>query len=267
MQQPEEQPSTPHKPKRHLTARVFYTIEVQHTFADDEIQPDPEREEGAFEPTEEALLALGQELSEYLSEFYSVSGVTVDDSETIDTVDETEAPSDFFGGVRPPIMGTDVELPDPKQPRTALTPDRFAFLCNYFSENAMSFHAADARGDVVFFLSVALEQCPAVFESQWGFSYEIPHPEEMELDLLVYDDPDDPLHVPFVFDATNSRYAHEMIRLVEQKTLSFNLLTVKGGRLYFFDQRTVQLSEGFREVLALATRNTLRSVQTGTGAA
>ena len=114
------------------------------------------------------------------------------------------------------------------------------------------------------FFSIDLEQCPIVLRSQWGFNCETPEPEILFLNLEVHDRPGDALNIPFMFNASNPQYAHEMIRLVEQESLPLYLLTVNEGRLYFFDRRVVQIPDEFREVLAFYVRDALRSVQAET---
>ena len=259
MQENKEGSISQQKLKRSLVARLFYTVEIQQTFSDDEIAPDPEGEDGDFEPTEKALVAFGAELANYLGEIYLVGTVTINDSETLGI--ETELSSDFFGDVRPPTCRTNIELPNPEQPRTALWPESFPLLCDYFIENGMSFHAADLHGDIVLFSSNALEECPIVLQSQWGFTCETPEPEYLHLNLVIHDVPGDPLSIPFVFNATNPQHAYEMIRLVEQEVISFNLLTVHDNNLYLFEQRKVQIPEDFREIIAMYARDALRNVQ------
>ena len=59
------------------TFRVFCTFEVQHTFGENEVEPDPDGDDTDVEPTDDALQAYGRELESYLAEHYSVSDVEV----------------------------------------------------------------------------------------------------------------------------------------------------------------------------------------------
>lgn len=51
----------------HYTFKVYCSFDIQHTFAENEVQIDPDGDgENDFEPTEEALAALAEELAECL---------------------------------------------------------------------------------------------------------------------------------------------------------------------------------------------------------
>ena len=59
--------------KKKYTFSVSCTFTMQHTFDESEIEPDPDGDETAVEPTDRALLALARELEEALLEAYVVS--------------------------------------------------------------------------------------------------------------------------------------------------------------------------------------------------
>lgn len=77
---------------------------------------------------------------------------------------------DFFAGVRPELMGTNIALPDTDQSGTRMPPEVFPDLCSYFTENGMSYHVVDSRGDLRFFLSLELGQSRGIMQAKWDFS-------------------------------------------------------------------------------------------------
>ncbi len=77
---------------KRYTFRVFCTFEVQHTFGENEVQPDSDGDATDVEPTDDALQALGREFESYLAERYAVSAVEVstDSDLMLGTLDESE---------------------------------------------------------------------------------------------------------------------------------------------------------------------------------
>ena len=76
---PRKVKKTPSKKNgKHYTFTILVTFEMQNTFTGDEVESaigdgDPD----GFEPTDEALIALGEEFQEYLGQNYSVEKVDV----------------------------------------------------------------------------------------------------------------------------------------------------------------------------------------------
>ena len=72
------------KTNRHYTFNLLCSFRMQFTFTEKEVQPDPDGDEKDFEPTDEALRALEQEVAEHLGQNYAVSDVEVDaDSDSL----------------------------------------------------------------------------------------------------------------------------------------------------------------------------------------
>lgn len=65
------------KSAQSYTFKVHCSFEIQYTFSSDEIQNDPDGDEDDFEPTDEALALLEQELEEHLLNLYVVDDVNV----------------------------------------------------------------------------------------------------------------------------------------------------------------------------------------------
>lgn len=63
---------------KHYTFRVVCSFTMQHTFTEDEMEPDPEGGEGDVVPTDEGMLALQRELEEHLRGDYVVDEVELD---------------------------------------------------------------------------------------------------------------------------------------------------------------------------------------------
>jgi hypothetical protein len=72
------------KTARLYTFYVSCSFRMQFTFTDKDVQPEPGGTKRDFEPTDEALRALEQELAEHLGQNYAVSDVEVDaDSDSL----------------------------------------------------------------------------------------------------------------------------------------------------------------------------------------
>ena len=63
--------------ERLYTFDVSFSFSMQFTFTEKEVQPSEEGGENDVDPTDEALAELEQEIKEYLSEQYSVSGFEI----------------------------------------------------------------------------------------------------------------------------------------------------------------------------------------------
>ena len=167
---------------------------------------------------------------------------------------------DYFTDLIPTAIGTDIAVPDPSQPRTLLPPDEFPFLCQYFAEDGMSFHGPDIEGNVVFFFNTPLEDCPTIMESRWGVQYSEEKegkPGRFQFDLLIYDQDDDPLTVPFTFNLADEKHRYELTQIVEQETLPFFALALQGNSLLFYDSFFLQLPDDLRRDLAPVIRHAL----------
>lgn len=121
----------------------------------------------------------------------------------------------------------------------------------------MSFHTPDTYGNLVLLFSVEIDLCPIVLNSQWGFSYSKDHSNELSIQLVVYDQPDDPLNIPFVFNTQTQRHPSEMVRFIEQEILTVYILTIQSGGLCYFDARSIQIPENFKQELTTDIREML----------
>jgi len=93
--------------------------------------------------------------------------------------------------------------------------------------------------------------------SKWGFAYGEEQVGHFHFDLVVYDQPNDPLTIPFFFDTTDEEHRYEMSRLVEQETLPFFALALQGKSLIFFDSIFLTLPDDLRRDLAPVIRDSL----------
>lgn len=163
----------------------------------------------------------------------------------------------YFTDIIPTVIGTEIDVPDPGEPQTLLRPEMFPFLCDYFKEDNMSFHCPDDQGKIMFFFNPPLENCPIVLGSKLGIRYSGEIPGRFQFDLLVYDQPDDPLTVPFFFNTMDETHRYEMSQLVEQDTLPLFALALQGQSLIFFDSRFLTLPDDLRRDLAPLIRDSL----------
>ena len=164
---------------------------------------------------------------------------------------------DYFADLIPIAIGTEIDVPDPNEPQTLLRPEMFPFLCQYFKEDNMSFHCPDEQGEIMFFFNPPFEDCPTVLGSNWGIQYGGEELGQFQFDLLVYDQPDDPLTIPFFFDTTDEKHRYEMSQLVEQETLPFFALALHDQSLIFFDSLFLTLPDDLRRDLAPVIRDSL----------
>lgn len=164
---------------------------------------------------------------------------------------------DYLADLVPNIIGTKLEVPDAGQPQVVLQPKTFPFLCQYFTEDGMSYHGLDAQGQVLFFFNTPWENCPVVMASKWGFEYGEEQPGQFNFDLRVYDQPDNPLIIPFVFDCSIEEHRYEMSRLVGQEKLPFFSLALQVKTLVFVDRIVLTLPDEFRRDLAPIIRDNL----------
>jgi len=75
---------TARKPAGHYTFKVFCSFQMQFTFTEKEVQPDPGGRKEDFEPTDAALRVLEQELAEHCGQDYVVENVQVEaDSQSL----------------------------------------------------------------------------------------------------------------------------------------------------------------------------------------
>ena len=164
---------------------------------------------------------------------------------------------DYFKDLVPSVIGTEITTPDASQPQTLLPPERFSFLCGYFTEDGMSYHCPDGAGNLSFFFNTPLEDCPTVVKSQWGIEHTEEEPHHFQINLLVHDQPDDPLIIPFSFDLTNEMHRYEVTQLVAQEKLPFYVLALKGQKLTFYDSLFLTLPDELRRDLAPIIRESL----------
>ena len=67
-------PLPPNPPRKKLyTFRVLCSFEIQYTFTESEVEPDPGGDEGDFCPTDAAIKALEQELRDLIQQNHAVS--------------------------------------------------------------------------------------------------------------------------------------------------------------------------------------------------
>ena len=79
---------TKKKTAPHYTFYVSCSFRMQYTFTEKEVQADPGGNEKDFEPTDEALRALEQDLADHLGQNYTVTDVQADaDSDSLLGVD------------------------------------------------------------------------------------------------------------------------------------------------------------------------------------
>jgi ankyrin repeat protein len=74
--------------KLNFVVRIYCSFDIQQTFLENEVQPDSEGGDGDFEPTANALEVFSQELTNYLREQYTVSDIAIDETETIDILED-----------------------------------------------------------------------------------------------------------------------------------------------------------------------------------
>jgi len=58
---------------------------------------------------------------------------------------------EYFADLIPTAIGAEIEIPDSSHSGVILPPKMFPYLCQYFTEDSMSFHCPDAKGQIVFF--------------------------------------------------------------------------------------------------------------------
>ncbi len=166
----------------------------------------------------------------------------------------------YFADLIPVTIGTEIKVPNPDQPQTPLHPETFPFLCQYFAEDSMSFHCPDEQGRLLFFFNPPWEACHKVLEVNWGIEYSGQGPQHFGFDLLIYDEPEDPLTIPFVFNTTDERHRYEMSQIVEQETLPFFILARQNQSLFYYDSRFITLPEELLLDLGPAIRESLLKV-------
>lgn len=171
---------------------------------------------------------------------------------------DEEQNSDFFAGVRPARIYHHWAMPDSQKPRTAMAAENFPFFHDYFDENGMSFHCSNHEADLVLFFSVAPKECPTILKAPWGMSWEQTNPHTLIVNLLIFDQPEDPLITPFIFNFKCPEMAaqniYDAVRLVEQETISVSILARQGDALAFFDSKCLQVPDDVRADLAVAIR-------------
>ena len=165
--------------------------------------------------------------------------------------------SGYFADLVPVAIASEINVPDPSEPQAILSPEICPFLCQYFVEDNMSFHCTDEQAEIIFFFSTSFNDCPTVLSSDWGIQYGEEELGQFHFDILIYDQPDDPLTIPFFYNTTDEKHRYEMSQLVEQETLSFFALAHHNKSLIFFDSRFLTLPEDLRRDLAPIVRESL----------
>jgi hypothetical protein len=169
---------------------------------------------------------------------------------------------DFFANVRPARVGTPIALPDPAQPRTWLPRERFPDLVEYFVDlDGNTFHVPDRQGNLHLVFRVEQQDCLAAWNAEmWMVEWERTGEHRFSVTLVIHDQADDPLRVPFGFSLEQPDQAHDAAQLIEQEEIPIYLLVAMDGGLGFFDRRVIHLPDEFRRSLGRALRDDFRKM-------
>lgn len=137
------------------------------------------------------------------------------------------------------------------------------FLQEFF-ETGYYFHTIDASDEAVLYALV--DDPAAAYEADTALSIELFRAEEypvISMELTVYDVPENPLKMTFVYNVDLERHRAELYAYAEMSFLMCNFLFRENGVLYYGFCRPIDLSDALRQQirsLVLDAGNLLRAI-------
>ncbi|MFZ5814448.1 MAG: hypothetical protein ACOY93_04005 [Bacillota bacterium] len=125
-------------------------------------------------------------------------------------------------------------------------------LYSYFWSGGELLHQANSDGEIELFV---LTETPAEWQQvKWGIQVEEAANQHLVVELVVHDNPENPLLLPFIFALEHIEARYNAAALCEQPTLPVFVLTRQGGRLIQEYCREISLSAQSRFHLRNAVR-------------
>jgi hypothetical protein len=149
--------------------------------------------------------------------------------------------------------------PYPFEPEVITSP----FLRDFF-DTGYYFHTIDASDEAVLYALV--DDPNTVYYADTALSIELFRAEEypvLSLELTVFDVPDNPLKMTFVYNIDLERHRNELYAYAEMSFLMSNFLYKEAGVLYYGFTRAIELPDALREqirTLVLDAGNLLRAI-------
>lgn len=153
---------------------------------------------------------------------------------------------DMFSHFRENSYHIAMDLPQHDGDIILLNKFEYDFLHNYFQENGMSYHYPNSTGDVTFLLSIEPEQIESIVDSPKSISISPMRENRFEFYLVIKDDPDNPLLIPFIFGLDDDQHRYEMVKITEQENLNFHVLSKINGEIYSIYIITIPASNDFQ---------------------
>jgi|GEM_PF-1600867 len=169
---------------------------------------------------------------------------------------------DPFYDVRPRDFINMVDIPDTILAPCPLPPDQYSFLYDYFIANeGQLLHILEPAGLLSFVMRFEVNDVPTILTSDWTSSYRVTDDDRFQLNIIIQDQPDDPLFVPFEFLPSSLEDRLEVIRLVEQTQVTFRMVSVMNNNLHFVQYRNMSLPIAYRAEMIPSIHGLLRKVK------